>query len=95
MKNFVKALEFDCNDFQCPRDKFGDEKTDSRLKVGIYIYGPTDQEIEALQTLRLQYGSKYDGQYGSKCARGVMVIVVGNRHGDASSNPWRDWLHFT
>ena len=24
------------------------------------------------------------------CARGVMVIVVGNRHGDTSSNPGRD-----
>ena len=28
-------------------------------------------------------------------ARCVMVIVVGNGHGDASSNPGRDWLHFT
>ena len=28
-------------------------------------------------------------------ARGVMVIVVGNGHGDTSSNPGRDWLHFT
>ena len=27
-------------------------------------------------------------------ASGVMVIVVGNRHGDKSSNPGRDWLHF-
>ena len=27
--------------------------------------------------------------------RGVMVIVVGNGHGDTSSNPGRDWLHFT
>ena len=26
---------------------------------------------------------------------GVMVIVVGNGHGDTSSNPERDWLHFT
>ena len=24
-----------------------------------------------------------------------MVIVVGNGHGDTSSNPGRDWLHFT
>ena len=23
-----------------------------------------------------------------------MVIVVGNEHGDTSSNPGRDWLHF-
>ena len=28
-------------------------------------------------------------------ARGVMVIVVGNGLGDTSSNPGRDWLHFT
>ena len=28
-------------------------------------------------------------------ARGVMVIVKGNGHGDTSSNPGRDWLHFT
>ena len=28
-------------------------------------------------------------------ARGVMVIVVRNGHGDTSSNPGRDRLHFT
>ena len=28
-------------------------------------------------------------------ARGVMVIVVGNGHGDTSSNPGRGLLHFT
>ena len=28
-------------------------------------------------------------------ARGVIVIVVGNGHGDTSSNPGRDRLHFT
>ena len=28
-------------------------------------------------------------------ARGVMVIVVGNGDDDTSSNPGRDWLHFT
>ena len=27
-------------------------------------------------------------------SRGVMVIVVGNGHGDTSSNAGRDWLHF-
>ena len=31
----------------------------------------------------------------SGCARGVMVIVVGNGHGDTISNHGRDWLHFT
>ena len=28
-------------------------------------------------------------------ATGVMVIVAGNGHGDTSSNPELDWLHFT
>ena len=28
-------------------------------------------------------------------ARGVMVIVAGYGHGDTSSNPGPDWLHFT
>ena len=26
---------------------------------------------------------------------GVMVIIAGNGHGDMSSNPGQDWLHFT
>ena len=26
---------------------------------------------------------------------GVMVIIIGNGHGDTSSNPKRDWKHFT
>ena len=30
---------------------------------------------------------------GGAC--GVMVIVVGNGHADTSSNPGRDYLHFT
>ena len=29
------------------------------------------------------------------CARHVMVIIIGNGHGDTSSNPGWDWLHFT
>ena len=28
-------------------------------------------------------------------ARGVVGIIAGNGHGDTSSNPGRDWLHFT
>ena len=36
---------------------------------------------------------KIKSVFGS--ARGVMVIVAGNGHGDTSSNPGRDWLHFT
>ena len=38
----------------------------------------------------------YTGSYHvSGGAHGVIVIVVGNGHGDMSSNPERDWLHFT
>ena len=33
--------------------------------------------------------------FSSIDVRGVVVIVVGNGHGDTSSNPGRDWLHFT
>ena len=32
---------------------------------------------------------------GLEGARGVMVIVVGNGHGDTSSNPGQYCLHFT
>ena len=28
-------------------------------------------------------------------AHGVIDIAVGKGHGDTSSNPGRDWLHFT
>ena len=30
---------------------------------------------------------------GGAC--GVIVIVIGNEHGDTSSNPGRDWIHST
>ena len=43
----------------------------------------------------LSHLSTLDQSVVSTCARGVMVIVVGNEHGDMSSNPGRDWLHFT
>ena len=33
--------------------------------------------------------------YDNGGARGEMVIVVGNGHGDTSSNLRQDWLHFT
>ena len=40
----------------------------------------------------------FDSTQSSNClrgARGVMVIVVGNGHGDTCSNTGRDWLQFT
>ena len=39
--------------------------------------------------------NRYSIPFNIGGARGVMVIVVGNGHGDTSSNPGRDWLHFT
>ena len=33
--------------------------------------------------------------YYKHFARGVIVIIVGNEHGDKSSNPGRGWWHFT
>ena len=35
---------------------------------------------------------KLSSPSGGAC--GVMVIVIGNGHGDTSSNPGREWLHF-
>ena len=37
----------------------------------------------------------YHTGYKLNSACGVMVIVTGNGHGDTSSNPGWDWLHFT
>ena len=51
-----------------------------------------------LNKIYLVYGINSLGRYwcvffGGAC--GIIVIVVGNGHGDTSSNPGRDWLHFT
>ena len=46
----------------------------------------------------IQEVSKYSQEVNTikkEGARGVVVIVVGIGHGDTSSNPGRDWLHFT
>ena len=42
------------------------------------------------------FGTVFKGLLnGHGGARGVMVIVVGNGNDDTSSNPGRNWLHFT
>ena len=53
-------------------------------------FGVTSKKLTISQ-LELIYIS--NPIYGG--ARGVMVIVIGNGHSDKSSNPGRDWLHFT
>ena len=39
------------------------------------------------------FGDHYSLPHGGAC--GVKVIIVGNGHSDSSSNPGREWLHFT
>ena len=48
------------------------------------------------KTLLAERESYLSEKMQSSCTitRGVVVIVVGNEHGDSSSNPVRDWLHF-
>ena len=41
----------------------------------------------------LTFAFTYKTRVSAAC--GFIVIVVGNEHGDTSSNPGRDWLHFT
>ena len=62
--------------------------TDLFLSAYIYIYTHTHTHraiIERIKTILTITGG----------ACGVMVIVTGYRHGDTSSIPGRDWLHFT
>ena len=58
----------------------------------------TNHNVTASQSTRghqEQTQNPYQQSLYNNGARGVMVIVVGNGHGDTSSNPGRDWLHFT
>ena len=50
----------------------------------------------AFQKLLEQYNKciAAGGDYFEGGAHDVMVIIVGNAHGNTSSNPGRDWLHF-
>ena len=51
--------------------------------------------IQKTQKMVLDVTLLNSQHYKERGARGVMVINVGNVHGDTSSNPGRDWLHFT
>ena len=57
-------------------------------------YDGIDFTIKVLQKLFEKIVWKGSRNYFGG-TRGVMVIVVGNGHGGKSSNPRRDWLHFT
>ena len=54
-----------------------------------YFYQTTDERVKKKTGDVDSPGAIYDGG-----GRGIVVIVVGNGHGDTSSNPGRDWLHF-
>ena len=74
-----------------------------------YILDEIQYKIEALQPRATHLTNKLRDILGTAMhrklfiyhkisngvARGVMVIVVGNGHGDSSSNPGRDCLQFT
>ena len=60
---------------------------DSPVKTG------TDAAVSKEGNADSYLGRKMTHHYWG--ARGVIVIVVGNGHGDSSLNPGRDWLHFT
>ena len=47
-----------------------------------------DEFTEIVQSAFELFIGHYQGLFGG--ARGVMVIVLGNGHGDTSSNPGRD-----
>ena len=59
--------------------------------VGVF-YSPDQLGLEGLGTHTHTHIYIYIYIGG---ARGVMVLVVGNGHGDTSSNSGRVWLHFT
>ena len=43
----------------------------------------------------MSYPARAEGLVNRGGARGVTVSVAGYGHGDISSNPGPDWLHFT
>ena len=63
------------------------------IYIYIYIYTHTHTHTPAYS--HIENISPLINQSRLGGARGVIVIVVGNEHGDTSSNPGRDWLHFT
>ena len=61
-----------------------------RTLVEILFKGFTQRQIaKKLKFLDIACNNRFKGCYKLVQARGVMVIVVGNGHGDTSSNPGR------
>ena len=55
-----------------------------------------EEDLPALKTALMHwYNDSMTIKKSMEGACGVMVIIIGNGHGDTSSNPGRDWWHFT
>ena len=61
----------------------------------IYVACAKMLKIENLLDMQLLLQFIYNKYSHSGGAHGVMVIIIGNGHGDTSSNLRQDWLHFT
>ena len=65
-------------------------------RIILFFYVDKESRIMVRFDLEYNWEKWYLSDYITLAgARGVMVIVVGNEHGDTSSNPGRNWLHFT
>ena len=76
--------------------KWGDVMLNSQVHVSM-CRSPLENILTSRTVLLMFCSSFLHGlcNTGKGGARGVIVIVVGNGHGDVSSNTGRDWLHFT
>ena len=63
------------------------------LKCETIVFDFIGLQIYLIFRLSTNFINHNDETGGGAC--GVMIIVVGIGHGDTSSNPGRDWLHFT
>ena len=65
------------------------------IYIYIYIYGGWALWWSNLYHIFITHiTSVISKKYIYGGAYGVMVIIIENGHGDTSSNPGRDWLHF-
>ena len=66
----------------------------TEIPVGALGTAPNGS-LRGLEKLKIRWRTEIIQTTALGGARGVMFIVVGNGHGDTSSNPGRSWLHFT
>ena len=78
------------------------ENPEARINCFLYIYTHTHTHTHThiyvvciIYIKQFILASGFSNFFLMGGTRGVMVIIVGNGHGDTSSNPGRDWLPFT